>query len=140
MFAANDALTGASEGRPAAEGGTNSEFENENNLYESVNGQLRLVNVLPNGTTHANATFGGLEKYGYASSELRLFSHVISADGSRIFWTDLNTGHLYMREDGAKTVEISATGTYQTATPNGATVFYTNGDLYAYEVKKVATF
>ena len=64
LFAANDALTGASEGRPAAEGGSGSEFETENNLYESVNGQLRLVNVLPDGTTHANAAFGGVEEFG----------------------------------------------------------------------------
>jgi hypothetical protein len=138
LFAANDALTGASDGRPAAEGGASSEFENENNLYESVNGQLRLVNVLPNGTTHANATFGGVEEYGY-SQHRPIFSRVISADGSRIFWTDLGTGHLYMREDGARTVEISATGTYQTATPDGSTVFYTNGDLYAYEVESGQT-
>ena len=51
--AANDALTEASEGRPAAEGGSGSEFEKEDNLYELVNGRLRLVNVLPDGTTHA---------------------------------------------------------------------------------------
>ena len=138
LFAANDALTGASEGRPAAEGGPstkfNEGFEVENNLYESADGRLRLVNVLPNGTTHAGATFGGLEKYG--TGELRpIFSHAISADGSRIFWTDLSTGHIYMREDGAKTVEISPAGLYQTATPDGSAVFYTNGDLYEYEVE-----
>ena len=99
-----------------------------------MDGQLRLVNVLPNGTTHADATFGGLETL--ANEKLRpILSHVISADGSRIFWTDLNTDHIYMREDGTKTVEISSEGTYQTATPDGSTVFYTNGDLYAYEVE-----
>ena len=134
LFAADDALTGASEGRPAAEGGASSEFEKENNLYEWVNGQLRLVNVLPNGTTHASATFGGLETSGYEARG-PLFSHVVSTDGSRIFWTDLNTGHIYMREDGTKTVEISPAGTYQTAAPDGATVYYTNGGLYAYEVE-----
>ena len=138
LFAADDALTGASEGRPAAEGGTNSEFEKENNLYESVSGQLRLVNVLPNGTTHANAAFGGVEKYGY-NERRPIFSHAISDDGSRIFWTDLSTGHLYMRENGTKTVEISPAGTYETAAPDGSTVFYTNGDLYAYDVENGRT-
>jgi hypothetical protein len=126
LFAADDALTGASEGRPAAEGGESySEFGDKDNLYESVNGQLRLVNVLPDGTTRANATFGGLLN----------FSHVISNDGSRIFWTDLNTGRIYMREDGTRTVEISPSGTYQTAASDGSAVFYTNGDLYEYEVE-----
>ena len=132
LFAANDELTGASEGRPAAEGGTGTEFEKENNLYESVEGRLRLVNVLANGTTHVNATFGGL-KVSYPYDE-PFFSHDISADGSRIFWTDLNTGHIYMREGGTRTVEISSAGVYQTATSDGSAVFYTNGSLYEYEV------
>ena len=137
LFAANDALTGASEGRPAAEGGSGSEFETENNLYESVNGSLRLVNVLPDGVTHVNAAFGGgVEEVNGPNQHKRdILSHVISADGSRIFWTDLNTGHIYMREDGARTVEISPQGTYQDATSDGSAMLYTNGDLYAYDVK-----
>ena len=137
LFAANDALTGPSEGRPAAEGGPGAEFEKENNLYESVDGQLRLVNVLPDGTTHANASFGGQEED--YPLDRTFFSHVISADGSRIFWTDLKTGHIYMRENGAKTVEISAKGLYQTATPDGSTLYYTNGNLYSYEVESGRT-
>lgn len=134
LFAANDALTAASEGRPAAEGGEGPEFEEEDNLYESVGGRLRLVNVLPNGTTHVNATFGAVEVFGAFSEKRTNLNRVISADGSRIFWTDLNTGHIYMREDGTRTVEISPEGTYQTATADGSKVFYTNGDLYSYDV------
>ncbi|HTC71748.1 MAG TPA: hypothetical protein VK655_02595 [Solirubrobacteraceae bacterium] len=140
LFAANDALTSASEGRPGAEGGVSETFRHENNLYESVNGQLRLVNVLPDGTTHVDATFGGLEYPKYYEGGIPRFSHAISADGSRIFWTDLSSGRIYMRENGAKTVEISPGGTYQTATDDGSTVYYTNGseyeygDLYAYDV------
>ena len=126
LFAANDALTEASEGRPGAEGGNGSEFEKEDNLYESLNDRLRLVNVLPNGTTHINAGFGNGRP---------LFSRVISTDGSRIFWTDLSTGHIYVRENGTTTVEVSSAGTYQTATNDGSVVFYTNGDLYAYDVE-----
>lgn len=129
LFLANDALTGASEGRPAAEGGPSGTFEEENNLYESVAGQLRLVNVLPNGTTHVNATFGNGP----------MFSRVISDDGSRIFWTDLNTGHLYVRENGTTTVEIGAAGSYQTASSHGSKVFFTNGDLYEYDVEGAKT-
>jgi hypothetical protein len=130
LFAANDALTEASEGRPAAEGGSASEFEHKDNLYESIDGRLRLVNVLPNGTTHANAGFGNGRP---------LFSRVISADGSRIFWTDLSTGHIYMRQNGMTTVEVSSAGTYQTATSDGSVVFYTNGDLYSYNVEDAQT-
>jgi hypothetical protein len=124
LFMANDALTGASEGRPAAEGGAESSFEEKDNLYESVDGQLRLVNVLPDGTTHVGATFGSGTP----------FRHVISADGSRIFWTDRSTGHIYVRENDATTVEVSSAGLYQTASTDGSKAFYTNGDLYKYEL------
>ncbi len=131
LFLANDALTGASEDRPAAEGGVGSNFEKQDNLYESLDGELRLVNVLPNGSTHVNATFGGGVSGGFGSK----FNHVISENGSRIFWTDLSTGHIYMRKDEATTVEISAAGKYQTATSDGSVVFYVNGDLYRYDVE-----
>jgi DNA-binding beta-propeller fold protein YncE len=132
LFQANDALT------PEAEGGSAAHYNAENNLYEYTDGQLRLVNVLPDHSTKANATFGApnFEKGGgtgaYASPD---FSHVISNDGSRIFWTDLNTGHIYVRENGTTTVEISSGGKYWTATPDGSKVFYTNGDLYEYDVE-----
>ena len=137
LFLANDALTGASEGRPAAEGGAGATFEKENNLYETVDGRLRLVNVLPDGTTQANATFGaqvGGIGNRIESSEVQ-FSRVISSDGSRIFWTDLATGHIYVRENGVATAEVSSAGTYQTASSDGSVVFYTNGDLYKDEVE-----
>ena len=137
LFLANDALTGASEGRPAAEGGPGTSFQKENNLYETVDGQLRLVNVLPDGTTHVNATFGTPLKGEYQSileAPGVQSSHVISSDGSRVFWTDLTTGHIYVRENGATTAEVSSAGAYQTASSDGSVVFYTNGDLYEYEV------
>lgn len=135
LFLANDALTGPSEGRPAAEGGANALYEKEDNLYEWVDGSLRLVNVLPNGATHANATFGDGPTVGGSEAFGRIFGRVISNDGSRIFWTDLSTGHIYVRENGAATVEISAAGKYQTSSSDGSVAFYTNGDLYEYEVE-----
>jgi hypothetical protein len=136
LFLANDALTGASEGRPAAEGGAGSTFENENNLYEWVDGRLQLVNVLPDDTTRAKATFGGGATVGENGVK---FSRVISMDGSRVFWTDLNDGHIYVRENGTSTVEISSMGKYQTASSHGSVVFYTNGDLYKYELEGAKT-
>ena len=137
LFTANDALTGASEGRPAAEGGAGATFEKENNLYEADGGQLRLVNVLPDGTTHANATFGAqlIGNNSTAQASGIQFSRVISSDGSRIFWTDLATGHIYVRENDAATAEVSSAGTFQTASSDGSVAFYTNGDLYEYEVE-----
>jgi hypothetical protein len=99
------------------------------NLYESVGGQLRLVNVLE-GSPVPSATFGG-----YAEGEHALtdFSNAISTDGSRIFWTDTQTGagfgHVYVLEDGSRNVLVSgaAAAEFWTATPDGRYAFYTEG-------------
>jgi hypothetical protein len=55
------------------------------NLYDSVDGQLHQVNVLPNGEPepHPDATFG--------TGEANDFDGDISADGSRVFWKDRNS-------------------------------------------------
>jgi hypothetical protein len=151
LFEANDALTAG-----AVDGGAEA-----NNLYDSVAGTLYLVNVLPNGSSEANATFGAPrfteEEGGEERHDMSDFSHVISADGSRIFWTDLNTGDLYMRENdtqpqsplGGKgectvpgdacTVLISEGGRFWTASADGSRVFYTKGDLYEYAVTSGTT-
>jgi hypothetical protein len=85
-------------------------------VYESVGGGVRLVSILPDGTVAAGgasagdvrgATFGGH------------FSHAISDDGSRIFFTSPIDGsspaQLYVRKDGTSTVEASAS---QRTTPD----------------------
>jgi hypothetical protein len=99
LWMVNDALTAN-----AVDGG-----EEQNNLYDTHEGQLTLVNVLPDGSSEPNAVFGGPPPppYGYQESNPS-FSHAISEDGSRIFWTDLNTHNLYMRENGATTVQVDA--------------------------------
>jgi DNA-binding beta-propeller fold protein YncE len=129
LFEANDALT------PLAEEGPPTLYQND--LYDSVNGKLSLVNVLPDGKADPNATFGSPPP---GDSELPDFSHVISADGSRIFWTDLNTGELYVRENGTSTVPVSAgAAQFWTATPDGRYVYYTEGEaLYRFDVESQA--
>jgi hypothetical protein len=135
LFEANGALTA-----DAIFGGTD-----EENLYVSVNGQLSLVNVLPEGRSEPNATFGGAPsaEVSGGAQDVYDFSHVISADGSRIFWTDLNTGGLYVREDptssDARTVEVAPSGKFWTATADGSKAFFTNGDLYEYNVESGQT-
>ncbi len=150
LFEANDALT-----ENAVESGVS-----ENNLYLSVNGQLSLVNVLPDGATEANATFGGPpigSDLAFSFSTFSDFSHVISADGSRVFWTQIEGEEeqspkaLYVRENpgqpqspleggrctvpaDACTVLISEGGRFWTATADGSKVFFTKGDLYEYDV------
>ncbi len=130
LFEANDALAEAKEdpGREA------------NDLYESAGGQLSLVNVLPGGEQAPDATFGAPNETGRPVDSPD-FSDVISADGTRVFWTDLHAGadegHVYVRENGASTVPVSAgAARYWTATPDGRYAFYTEGEkLYRFDVE-----
>jgi hypothetical protein len=135
LFAANDALpaTGAVNGGKL-----------KNNLYEWAGGSLRLVNVLPAGETEPGASFG--INYGdrYNNAQLPSLSHVISADGSRIFWTDENggpnNGNLYVREDGERTTLIAVGGQFQTASVDGTRVFYIKEEhLYEYNIDSKTT-
>jgi hypothetical protein len=125
LFEVNGALT-----PEASDGG------GANNLYDSVGGHVSLVNVLPDGQADVNATFGASP---VIAGQIPDFSHVISSDGSRVFWTDLNVsggdpGDLYMRVNSETTVLISKGARFWTATPDGTHVFYTKeGDLYEYD-------
>ena len=127
LFAANDALT------PNAPLGGVSYADN---LYDSSEGKLTLVNVKPNGTASAGATFGGTEL-----EELErngpVLNHDISEDGKRIFWTGTNSLDLYVRENDTAPAEscsvsgdactklIGEEAQFWDATPNGSKVLYT---------------
>jgi len=128
------------------------------NLYEwSATEGMRLVSVLPTGnpaTPNADSAFG--TRGGHCSSGETKVRHVVSADGSRVFWTYVpNTGatQLLARIDGAETVQLdkkvsgtgsSGGGVFETATADGSQVFFTAvnklktgasvGDLYLYEL------
>jgi sugar lactone lactonase YvrE len=131
LFLANDALSAG-----ALDGG-----ETQNNLYDAVGGEVRLVNVLPDGSSRPGAIFGAPvvaaseESPGRDSPD---FDHVISSDGSRIFWTDLSSGDLYVREDGTRTVQLDAGvgggGRFWAASADGSRAFFTKGDLYEYDL------
>jgi hypothetical protein len=110
-------------------------YETGANLYDSVGGQPHLVNVLPDGAPDRNATFGG-----YITGDLPDLSNVISADGSRIFWTDLNTGILYVRENEIRTIQVSAgPSTYWGASSDGRYAFYTEAEkLWRFDTHAVA--
>lgn len=107
----------------------------EYNLYESVDGRVSAVNVL-DGKPDPNATFGAPEAEDGQAGDIDL-SNAISADGSRVFWTDLNTGIVYVREDGTTTVPVSeGPATFWTATPDGRYAYYTeNEQLWRFDAK-----
>jgi hypothetical protein len=116
VFSANDALL------PGA-------IPGQYNLYESNHGKLELVSVLPNGEAVAGATFGRDEydQGGLAEG----YDHVISPDGSRVFFTSpSSSGYLreeserqiYMREltpAGARVVRVSASQKTTGSGPQG---------------------
>jgi hypothetical protein len=139
LFEANDALPTinvAADGGKGEDPVTHRQYASEKNLYDRVGGGLYLVNVLPDGSTEAYASFGQFSSTGRAGSNL------VSADGSRIFWTDRNTGALYVRENAtqsdAGTVLVAEGGEprFWAADREGSLAFYTKGgDLYEFDVE-----
>ncbi|MGN6255554.1 MAG: TolB family protein [Solirubrobacterales bacterium] len=67
-------------------------------VYEWSPAGLRLASVLPSGEAAPEAQAG--------SPGAGDYSEVISADGSRVFWTA--EGQLYVREGGVRTVQLNA--------------------------------
>jgi hypothetical protein len=138
VFSANVALTNGSQA------GTN--------LYEWSAGDLRLASVLPGAGEKA------AEYPGPGNGEEGLQENVISADGSRIFWTDRNIWqegdqYLYVRENGTTTIALNVSqrtpslgdgiAKFMGANRDGSRVFFIdatpltnapgdNGGLYEY--------
>lgn len=74
---------------------------NKPNAYEFADGQLRLVGRLPDGTLSPTGTRTTVTPHD---------PHVVSDDGRRVFFTVGVNGAapLYLREDGARTIPLSA--------------------------------
>lgn len=91
------------------------------NLYEYSGGAgLSLVNVLP------------AQTQGTPGAALGAQSRAISANGSRVYWSNLANGNLYLRE-GSQTKLIVESGAFQTASAGGSIVFYTKAEhLFRY--------
>jgi hypothetical protein len=112
------------------------EAEPGSNLYEwnetaPAGERVTLAGVLPGGAAPAEGSSAGGGAY----------SNSISDEGTRVFFSDIATGLLYMREPGAKkTIQISGgkeRAISQAATKDGAFVFYTEGaELYRFNVKR----
>ena len=115
-------------------------FYNNNYLYDSSGDRLGLVNVSSEGKVVPDATFGGPP---LSDPELNEpdFSGAVSADGSRIYWTDLmpgsQEGRVFLRQDGTSTVAVSAgVAQYWASAADGRYAFYTeNGVLYRFDAE-----
>ncbi len=136
--------------------------EDHSYLYDSVGGKLALIDVLPGsqgvpaGTVASHAIFGATA-VNEPKPNLPDFSNVISADGSRVYWTDLasgaDEGRVFLRENpgapvspvdseghclvsaDACTVPVSAgAARYWTSAEDGRFAFYTEaGALYRFD-------
>jgi hypothetical protein len=122
------------------------------NLYEwdgskPPGEELGLAGVLPDGKAPLGGSFAGTggpalgeESIGGATGEFYT-QNTISADGARVFFSDGETGQIYMRDlEAARTIPVSA-GTepayWRAASGDGSIVFYTEGeDLYRFNVNK----
>ncbi len=120
------------------------------NLYEWHAGQLSLVDVLPpEGGAPGEAPPGGAfagpagPSAGGVSGE-DLVQGAVSEGGTRVFFTDRETGRIYVREPQAgRTIAVSAGAErafWRGATPDGSQVFYTEGEgadanLYRFTVE-----
>ncbi len=141
LFEANDALL-------AGEGTFEKELEEDvkgeiakgrsaNYLYDEVGGRLSLVDVSSEGKVVPDATFGALPIE--SSENPPDFSHVISADGRFVYWTDVASGVVYVREGGSSTVQVSGgAARYWTASSDGRYALYTEGERKASELYRFA--
>jgi hypothetical protein len=130
VFEANDSLTAeVPEIAPAAPAVSAS----GSNVYQWHAGSLSLVNVLPGNTGAVpNAVIGS----GALVGSGRAVDHAVSADGSRIFWSDATSGQLYVRIGGTETVEVEDhVGEFLTASPDGDRVLLSDGCLYIVETE-----
>lgn len=137
------------------------------NLYEwnaskPAAEQLSLAGILPDGSTPPGGSFAG--PYAWAgdnpgtggASEIYYTQNTISADGSRVFFTTGGTeeqgaGQLYVRENGATTVQVSASqraipdpngakpAAFMTATPDGSQVLFTSCQMLTNDSTAVST-
>jgi hypothetical protein len=130
------------------------------NLYEWDRGQVSLVGLLPAMDGGGAPEHGAIAGAAQGISKQNLYTqNTISEDGRCVFFTDLGTGQIYVREDGAVTVEVSKSrggpieterpAHWRAATPDGRYVFFTsearltedstasNGapDLYRFDVE-----
>ncbi len=108
--------------------------EDNNYLYDSANGQLGLVDVLPDGKIAGNATFGALPFANKPKRNGPDFGGVVSGGGRWVYWTDASesSGVVYVRVDGTSTLKVS----------EGAARYWASGDegRYAFYVENEQLF
>jgi hypothetical protein len=120
-------------------------------LYEWHEGQLALVDVLPGGAVAGGGAAGSrgpgaeeetVELPDHSHGQVSYFTeNAVSEDGSRVYFTDLSSERLYLREaapgGAGETLEVSSgPAGWQAATSDGSHAFYTEaGVLYRFDAQ-----
>jgi len=114
---------------PGAILGTNESGGALYNLYEWHDGQLELASIVlgPGGEEEPapeGAVFAGPRGEGGATAR-----NVVSADGSRVVFSDYATRQLFLREDGERTLSVSAgaSARFVGASRDGSKIFFQSG-------------
>jgi hypothetical protein len=120
-------------------------------LYEQFKGKLRLVSILPSEEASELGSSAGT-KFGLGKNRTDTVARAVSADGSKIYWTEesngagAGTGQIFVRVGGHETLPVSGTVTasparFWTAAESGSVAFFTVGEtLYRYSLAdEVAT-
>jgi hypothetical protein len=115
--------------------GTHDVSEGPEGIVDRIGGRSVVVSVLPAahageaGVVVSGASFGGDA------------SHEVSADGSRVFWTDdeqgADQGHVFVRKNDSVTAPVSVgAAQFWTASTDGRYAFYTeNEQLWRFDVE-----
>ncbi|MGC1167066.1 MAG: hypothetical protein WA862_13265 [Solirubrobacterales bacterium] len=132
IFRANDKLTATS--GPAGEAPR---------VYDSFEGGLRPVCVLPNKTAVADCTTGFAESHVFAANVgSGHFHNAVSEDGLRIYWTAASRGpgKLYLRSNTVTTTAVSkGPAEFLGAAADGSRAIYREaGQLFEFEVEEDA--
>ncbi len=99
-----------------------------NQLYESFEGQLRLVSVRPGETPSTESSIAGSQAGGFENGREDNVAGAVSDDGRLIYWSETSGGNrkLYVRIEGGETVAVSTgAATFWTASPDGEQALYT---------------
>jgi len=128
VFATCAALTPAAEEVPAPGGGCEAGAPN---LYEWTDGTLAAVNILPGDT---ETTPG---------ARLAASAGAISSDGSRVYFSGLEDGPLYLREGSTTHLVPESVGdgaAFQLASADGSVAYFTaGGTLYRFAAATLAS-
>jgi hypothetical protein len=107
------------------------------NLYEWDDGQVSLAGELPDHSAPEKGSVagaGGPSLKAIRESTARFYAqNTISTNGSRVFFSDLGTGQIYVHERGAATIQVAAAQGappveeyWRGSTPDGLYGFFTS--------------